>query len=190
MTNPAQNPYTSSLPADQPGGQPGAQLSRGEIDQLIRVNQIITFALANGIVVITAVMGYLTWSNNDGEFKFAFSGDDFLFPLIGFVMVGATIPFGLIVKRVIFQQAREQAARLQPSSSAGDDELVVSTEVMGRIASGTIIGQAAAEGGAVLNAVLMMIGDNFIHLIPIGVAFLAVIVQVPTYGRLCNWLRQ
>lgn len=187
MINPAQNPYTSSLPAD-PSGSP---LNRGEIDQLIRVNQIITFALANGIVVITAVMGYLSWSNNEGAFKFSLSSEDMLFPLIGFVMVAATLPVGFIVKRVIFQQAKEQAARLQDASStAGEEELVVNNEVMGRIATGTIISQAAAEGGAVANAILMMLGDNFIHLIPIAIALLAVIIQVPTYHRVCSWLRQ
>ncbi len=36
------------------------------------------------------------------------------------------------------------------------------------------------EGSAVVNAVFMMIGDNLWHLIPIAIAVLAILINIPT----------
>lgn len=158
------------------------------LEGFLRREQIITFALIQSVVFITAIMAYLAfWSGDWGPANAAPSDDDTVL-----VAIGAAVCFGgcfasFVVNRLM------RAAAIQQFVSAGEEvevsvqeSMAISSRIRELLAASqtrTIVCLALVEGAAVINAMLMMLDANLTHLVMIAFCFVAMVLQFPTLQK-------
>ena len=185
MNDPAKNPYAAS--ASTPGGLPGGLPD--SIRQASRTGLIITFALAQGVLVISAVVGYLGVRDLGADQGWIRAdGDSMLYILIGF---GVFVVNGVLAFVLSSSMKRSAVAEFQSSNEEvpqplEDDTTLgpAASKLLGMSATWTLVGQALLEGSAVINAVFMMLASNLIFVIPILFAIVGIAFQAPFPGKL------
>lgn len=185
MTDPVQNPYISpeSIAEDAPGGS---------LSEFVRPGQIITFALVQGVLVITAILflfikGEAAAVNPAAPNAPTAGGGDLVLPGIGIVAaVGAcVIAFALrtMLRRTSINKYRKTETKPQEIASQDASLTPAMRQLMKDSQVGTLIGQVILEGAAVMNAILMVVDDNIIHLVPIAILVAGIVIQLPTVGK-------
>lgn len=183
---PIQNPYLASA---TPGSNSDNQVN---LKGLVRTSQIIAFALIQAVVFITAIMAYLTLLSSDGGPANAAPANPPADDSLVMVVIGVVACFvGCIASFVANRLLKGMAIR-QFSSSGEEvelpvDETVTMTAEISRLLTTSqtrmIIGMALVEGAAVINAVMMMLDENMIHLVMVAICLVAMAVQFPTLQK-------
>jgi hypothetical protein len=165
------------------------------------MGQIITFALAKGAVIFSALAVYLVLSGTLGGDATAADGAtacsptlDQVLPLLGVLLLGVGgvaavwVP-GLLRSQAIgrFRQSGEtinhplaEQTPLPPATPLGD--------LVAGLMSATLVSQAILEGVASANAIFLLLTGQWFLLIPASIAIFGVVVQVPTAGKMMDRL--
>lgn len=182
MSDSAQNPYAT-------GSTGGSSDGLSQLRMAAKTGSVITLALAMGIVTVSVILGFMASQKDFGDSNaFRLDADSMVFVVIGFgkflVCVAACVILRSVSKRKVAEimQSSEtpfpvpirEDSKLPPVTKAATQTLFTST----------LIGQALFEGGAMLNAILMFLDQNFIFLIPIVLGIAGVLFQMPTESRL------
>lgn len=187
MEDPAKNPYAAS--STQRGATNFGGGAPGTINGAARIGTVITLALVSGVVMMSAIMSFLVLSDPpEEESLFRFDGDAMLFLGVGYVVFLGGAFVAIVMRGLMKGQA---AANLRsagedfPQPLDGNSSLPPSGRAfVGAFATYTLIGQALLEGPAVINVILMFIENNFAHAIPIVLAIIGILLQIPTAGRI------
>ncbi|TWU07850.1 M48 family metalloprotease [Stieleria varia] len=190
MTNdPAQNPYTAS---QQDGGESLTNLKH-IIQGNSRTGMIITFALIQGIVIVSAIMVFMVFSRRQpGDSLLGLDSDSMIWIVLGggiaLVSIIATVVLRAVFRSIAYGEFR--GANVDPEVMRETNASVPQAvpKLIGAFQTRTIIGQAILEGAAMINAVLMFVNDNLLHVIPIVVLVVGVGLQVPTPGKIRDWI--
>jgi hypothetical protein len=187
VDDPVQNPYIDAGSFDAQGD------SGASIKERVRIGMIITFALVQGLVIMTAIILFVSQgdapipADNAGAMPPA--GGDWVLPGIGLVAcIGACFASFFVVtmmKRVATGKFRSEAPpKTQPLNLASEKALPRPVaQLLGASQTWTIVGQAILEGAAVINVVLMLIDHNYIHLAAIGILIAGIVIQLPTVSK-------
>ncbi|MEM9588973.1 MAG: hypothetical protein AAGA03_16955 [Planctomycetota bacterium] len=158
----------------------------------VRTGQIITFALIQGVIVVTAVMLYLVLANQKASAD-ADAGDaveqvarepneggDLVLPALSLLIgMGAAIAATTIVpalRRTAAARFRtQQQSKLNPAATES---------YLSAWGTSTVIGQAVCEGAAMLCAVLMLVGETLLPLIPIALLLAGIALLCPTESKI------
>ena len=183
MNDPVQNPYISPDSVDQNGPS-------GSLTGFVRLGQIITFALVQGVLFTTAIMYFMmddpAVANPVTNSPPAGNGD-LVLPGIGIVAaIGACmIAFVLtkMLRRTIIAKYRATETTPQQVTSQDVSLTPAMRQLMQGSSTGTLVGQAILEGAAVMNAILMLVDNNLIHLVPIAILVIGIVIQFPTVGK-------
>jgi len=183
--DPAKNPYTANA-AD--GGSGFAAGGTTTINGFATTGMIISLGLVGGVVAVSAVMTFLMLSDPpEDQPVFRFAGESTIFVIVGYAVFIGGAAAAVVLRRVMKQQAvaefkssnAELPQPLQPHSPLPGSAV----KLLGAAQVYTIVGGALLEGPAVLNAILMFIDHNFAHAIPVFLAVIGILIQVPTAGR-------
>ncbi|TWT83475.1 hypothetical protein CA13_49400 [Planctomycetes bacterium CA13] len=180
MNDPVRNPYLN---------REAAASSPDQLRGFVRTNQIIWFALIQGTVLITAILGYMSFTSEPLAERppdaMPAGLGDYVLPMVGVTFGVGAIVVSLVLTRMLRQTAINKFAACNESVQRPVDENVPLTHAVTQLLSASsamsIVGMAIPEGAAVLNAVLMLIdGQPLIHLCVIIVCVAAIAVQFPT----------
>lgn len=182
MNTPIRNPYTN------PNDGPGYPKYSGSLSQLARTGMIITFALAQGTVAVGAILWFIGGGDGDGE-------TDTIYLAVGFAAtLGSCLVAGFVPPLI------RSAAVSRFRSEGNSVERPIDTEAQlsdpcARLVGGgltaSLIGQAAMEGAAIINLILMFIGGgNLIHVGLAVVGLIGIAMLTPTLGRLTTLVEQ
>ncbi|MGB7346137.1 MAG: hypothetical protein WBD20_18105 [Pirellulaceae bacterium] len=196
MTDPVQNPYIT------PGSAGSGGDANPSIKGVARVGMIITLAMVQGIVVITAIILYLTIDNDKldpngaAQPRVAAEPTDWLMPglglLFGLIACVAAFVVTRVMKSIAMNKFRQHnSLHSTPHSDIPRSDIPRSgiqstpqvTQLLGALQTKTIVGQVILEGAAVINAVFMMIDGNLIHLAVIGILIAGILFQLPTVSK-------
>ena len=186
MDDPVRNPYVSphSLDQSEVGNDDAALAAHA------RTGQIITFALVQGVIVIGAVMAFLSWQGpaNQAPAGAPAVGDDLILLAVGIIMAVGSWIAAIIVPGVIRRNAADQ---LSESADKAVGRMSIDAlppyslqKFLGASQSATLVGQAVLEGAAVANLILMFVDGNWIHLLLAVVCVIGIAFQVPTTEKL------
>jgi hypothetical protein len=185
-----QNPYSpgkannaSRLPTS---GMPAT------IAAAAKTNQLISLAMVMGVTTITGILTYLCISRAD---KFAdlitIKNDSILFLALGFGSTLTCAVLGYILRGQTLQSAINRFVDSSPPLSQPisiDEPFPGSQDLFAAYATANLLGAALLEGSAVLNAVLMLIGDNLLHLLPIALAIGGILITLPSVAKLKHYV--
>jgi hypothetical protein len=179
MHDPVRNPY---IPASDVGND--HQIGReGSLLQHVRTGQVITFAMIMGLIMMVGILLTLSIDGDKGQ------ADDKNSILI---LLGIGAGFLAIITSLVLSRWQHRAAlmALRANRAADDaipsDSQTVTSSVarfLGSSASATLVGQAVLEGAAVINAVLMVIDGNLLHLAVVAVMIVGMALQTPTIAK-------
>ena len=199
MTTPIQNPYTRGQSSE--GDQAGNLTT---IASTVRVGQIITFALVQGVIVVAAVMTYLAFGNREVDqqladaqdaadfFAMPSSADDWLLPALGIaVAVGAAV-VALVVPNLMRRSGiidfRATGTSLDVPVDPKQSLPWPASKLMGTYLTSKIVGEAVLEGAAMLNLVLLMLDQSVLHYVPIAALLAGIALQFPTISKAQHFL--
>ncbi len=171
----------------------------------VRVGQIITFALAQGVLLVAAVMTYLALSNDAGqqaqgepqpEPVIADGGllgsPDLLMLLIGLSIAAICCFAAVLIPSLIRQRAIDRFHASNESLpmplQAHDDLPPAARDLVQSRMTATLTSQALLEGAGMINAIFLLISPHLLYLVPIVIAVFGIVVQVPTVAKLLDWL--
>jgi hypothetical protein len=161
----------------------------GTIKTTSATGTLITFALISGVVMISAVMTFMILSNPpEDQSLLRVDGDAMLFLGIGYVAFLGGALAAVILRSQLKGRAIEKLRASHeplPRPLEGDSPLPQSGQsFLGEVATFTLIGQAVLEGPAIINAIFMLMENNFAHAIPIVIAILWIAAQIPTVDKI------
>lgn len=191
MNDPSKNPYTKSSTA--PGGRHSGGQGLGTINSVSMIAGLIGYALIGGVIIITAILSFLVLSDPpEDQSLFRFDKDSMVFLAIGYFVFFSGAVASVVVRRILkwYANSRFKASGDElPHLLQADSPLPASAQTfLGSVAAYTLVGQALLEGPAVINAVFLLIQNNFAHLIPIVLAVIGIAIQIPTRGKLTSLL--
>lgn len=185
MTDPVQNPYISpELNMESALG--------GSLSEFIRPGMIITFALAQGVLIITAILYFFVMdgpasANPVGPNAPPAGNGDLVLPGIGIAAAVGACVIAFVLRKMLRQTSinKYRATETNPQPLTSQDASLTSAmrQLMQDSQTGTLIGQAILEGAAVMNAILMMIDNHPIHLAPIAILLAGIVIQLPTVSK-------
>ena len=174
------------------------------IRSVVFMGQVITFALAKGAVIFSALAVYLVLSGTlggDGGDGPAANGAtaggptlDQALPLLGVLLlavggVAAVWVPGLLRSQAIgrFRQSGEtithplaETTPLPPATPIGN--------LVAGLMSATLVSQAILEGVASANAMFLILTGQWFVMIPASIAIFGIVAQVPTAGKVMDRL--
>ncbi|EMI16731.1 membrane protein [Rhodopirellula maiorica SM1] len=183
---PIQNPYLASSASESTSG------NQVDLKAHLRTSQIIAFALIQGVLFITAIMGYLSIVSGDGGPADGPPADPAADNDMMMLAIGAVAAFGGCFASFVANKMFKAMAIRQFASTGEEVDVPVQesmkitsgiSELLATSQTRMIVGMALAEGAAVINAVLMMLDGNLIHLVMIGFCLVAMAVQFPTLQK-------
>ncbi|QEF96882.1 hypothetical protein Mal15_09120 [Stieleria maiorica] len=187
MNDPAKNPYVAS------SATPGGTFPQGQrattIDAAAKTGTIISLALISGVMMISGILAYLVFANPpEDQSLLRFDGDAMLFLIIGYGVFVASSGAAIVLRGIMKAQAAAQLKSSDvdlPQPLKADSPLPPQAQsFLGAVATYTLIGQALVEGPAIINAVFLFIDNNLAHLVPIVLAVIGILLQIPTAGKL------
>ena len=183
--DPSRNPYTSSrVSGGVTAGAPGVL----SIQAASRTGLIITFALVQGLLVTAGICGYLGIQNlGPGVAALRIDTDSILFLAIGFGIFFINCVLAVVLPMVMKSKADMDLANSNeplPQPLEDDTELPTAAQTaLGAAATRRLISQALLEGGAIINAIFMLIESNLVFAIPVAIAVVGIGVQAPLASR-------
>ena len=175
---PTSNPYTPANPFSRSNnGVPGSL--RG----IVRTNQIIAFALIQGVVVITTILLVLAWDDINFANPLMVRGNSGVLLIVG-LMAGlvanvlAPVFYSVLTHRAI----DDYTTQLQNHSEIDNDATHknLSRKFLAGIGTAMLVAMAILEGVCVINAVFLMISGSVLHIVIIAVTVIAMCYFVPT----------
>lgn len=178
MPVPIQNPYLSSDEVQT------SSTDGGTVGSRTRVGQIISAALGLGILMTTGVMLSVAFGSPSED---SFATQEFVLLLVGMmVCVGsltvATVA-GLALRRRAIKTYAATLGDQAPKIETGTPATGALGTLLGQLQVRQIVGQAVLEGSAMINAMLMMVDGNLLHIAPIAVALISVLLMTPTIPK-------
>lgn len=173
MDDPVQNPYLASQSDEE------VSSNSTNVRRAVRQGQIITFAMVQGVVVIAVLFAFMARDTKPD--------DDMLMPVIGIAVAIVALGIATVIPMLIIRGAIEnyRGSADEPNSPSIDTELgpAVST-LVARRQTATLVSQAALDGAATANLVLMLLdGHLLLHGVITGVLIVGIVLQVPTTGK-------
>lgn len=163
------------------------------ITQQARLGQILTFALVQGMIVIAAVMAFITFSQPEPEPPVEPVGvGAYVLPAIVVFMIIMAFAANMIIvpmiRRVAIQRFHGDADA--PNELPGNEEPVGAplARLIGADQAARVVGQACFEGGGTIAAVFMMMDRNPSYLIAVAVALAGIAAQFPSVTKIRHWL--
>lgn len=170
-----------------------------------RVGQIITFALAQGVLLVAAVMIYISLGSGTGrqaqdqpapepviQDSGLLGSPDLLLLVLGFAVIAISGLAAVWVPSLICLRAVERfqaAGEPLPTPLQAHGELSpAARRLVQRRMSATLASQALLEGAGMINAILLVASPHLLYLVPIAIAVFGIVVQVPTAAKLLDWL--
>ncbi|NNE01449.1 MAG: hypothetical protein HKN47_29400 [Pirellulaceae bacterium] len=210
MTDPVRNPYSSQTSVDG-GVLNGGAADGGELESylvpFVRTGSIITLALAQGVVMIVAVLWFVGMSNRPvpdaadaavpadvdpaAVDPAVLGGDGVLLAVgVGAAVLACIVAFILprMIRRAAIDQYQQATPAEQPNAKGAAVVTAPLRQLLGASQTATLVGQAVLEGAAVLNAIMMFLNHNWIHLVPIAILLLGILIQMPTVQRKRDWI--
>lgn len=171
------NPYEAPRTKAELPEHLGEQLSGPQIEASLRVAQIITAALAIGLLTFTAFSLFSMYQRN-AIINWNFS----TITIFGLGLAASAIPASFIIPKFI----AAPSVRLQAD---GTPETRVQS-LLGQYQSQLIIGLALLEGAGFLNSFALMQENNPTSLLATILSIGMMIVRIPTRSRLQYWLSE
>ncbi len=169
----------------------GGEMKKGSghsLSDVARPGTIITFALVQGIVIIAAIFAYMVFSGepappNDAPEPIP----SYVMPAIG-LLASAGACAGAIVLPGLFR--RNSEAEFKSSGEQvvlpirADQPL---SDAQAKLAAGNqaaaLVGQALLEGAAVINLVLFLLDEHWIHFGFAAISVIGILLLAPTAGK-------
>lgn len=172
------------------------------IKSVVRTGQIITFALAKGLVLI-AIAAIVLSGNQDGaanvpgdriDQKGVMADSGEILPIIGFAVFVLAAVAGIVVPGFIRASAIhdfQQSGQRLPATIEVDAPLTQEAgQLMNRLMVSTLIGQAIFEGAGTLNLVLLMLTNQWYLLVPAIFAVFAIVALCPSQAKVLDRLER
>ncbi|WP_168566155.1 hypothetical protein [Crateriforma spongiae] len=171
---------------------------------LIRIGQIITFALIQGLILIAAVMTYMTLSSADqreavaqemaAEEREPAGAGDLVLPGIATAFTAISLAAAFFLPPTI-RKAAVQRFRAEQSGGFtvpdGDDPIEGPMRYLsGGDQAARIVTSAIFEGVGVMGSILMMIQGDLLFLIFPAIGIAGIASQFPTLTKVQDWMRQ
>lgn len=166
-----ENPYRPSANVNQP---PITAANELQIAGIARVSQVITLALASGILTIT-VFAIFQFYRGNAAANWQISP----IVLIGWLMAGMAIPASFLVPSFVGQTNSTE------STASPTNHL---NSLLQRFQSQHIIGLSIVEGMGLLNAVAFMQQHHPGSAVMALVMFGVVLLKFPTANRIKQWV--
>ena len=151
---------------------------------LLRTNQIIAMALIQGVVIITAILVFVSWDNINFANPLMVRAGGGLLLVIGVIVGLAAVLLAPIFFTVSKNRAiREYRFQLKDRSSRSHEMSThrgVDRELFGRLGTAMLIAMALLEGSCVINAIFLVLNGSPIHLYLIAICLLEMSVFIPT----------
>lgn len=187
MTVPIKNQYVES-----PSRPDREEVLRNSL----RIGQVISFALIQGIILVSAVAvfvaarehragdGVAQRQNESGSLF------DSLLSTAGFGLTLAAIPTALVLRRLLRQTGSAQSCPPEPAKSATDKDKITPREssLLAADRISVIFAQAILEGVAFFNAIVIFIAGNLWQLAAIFVLLAVMASLTPTRAKAERWL--
>jgi hypothetical protein len=187
-----------------PGGQVAEFGPNGTvtIKSVVRTGQIITFALAKGLVLIAIAAILLSGKQGEpangpgdrGDQQGVMADSGAILPIVGFAAFVLAAVAGFVVPGFIRASAIhdfQQSGQRLPSTIDVDAPLTQEAgQLMSRLMVSTLIGQAIFEGAGMLNLVLLMLTNQWYLLIPAIFAVFAIVAQCPSQANVLDRLER
>ena len=194
----ARNPYVVTGSGD--GGDPSRRTGNqgATLAGLTRIGQVITLAIAQGGVLILAILWFLSSGKQDEE------GLNVVLLAIGAGVFVVNAAAAIIIPRTMraagIRQYRSQADVPPSAVSVGvsrwdeaDAQAVLPLEdavLLQRDQTARIVGQAILEGAAMVNSVFLVLNSHPIHAVLAVVAVAGIVATIPTVDRLRRFLAE
>jgi len=184
--DPAQNPYLAS-PGSAAVFQSGK--SAATIRSAATTGMIITFALAQGVIVIGAVALWMALGDRgEDQPLYEIGGESLIFQIVGAVAILGGVG-GAAVLRMLMRHAAVQnyLSAEEPLPQPLDEHTPLppaAGQLIGGESAATIVGQALCEGAVVINLIFLLLSENLIFLLPSLIGLVGIVIQIPTSGRL------
>lgn len=183
--DPVQNPYIDSVDAGSPDFPAAFSNGPSTIANAVKQGTIIHICLVMGMLSISGIMTFMT-ATGDAGVNFAVNSDSLLLLVIGvgacLMSLAASIAIKIVTTNGALMLWRSNAPDVQPPIPV-DSPFQLSPQALGGLNSSRLISAALLEGGAVINAVFILINENLLHLIPIGIAAVAILLSIPSTGK-------
>lgn len=191
------NPYlvTSDDSEELSGGLPaGSSMNApSSLQHFARVGQIITIALAKGMLVIGVVLIVMRWGQPADPFNLTL-------PLIGTVLFIVILVLAWIVPAAMraraihqFRQSARIADWLANSDATAVERLIdqgvtqplplPAKRLLTMDQTARMVSHGLLEGVGVVNLVFFMLNGNAVHLVWPVILWVAIVVQIPTVSR-------
>ncbi|TWU37215.1 hypothetical protein [Novipirellula artificiosorum] len=187
MSDPVQNPYLSPTAASA-----AATESTGTLLTTLRTNQIIAIALIQGVLLITAILAFMTLRSapnaNPAPVAMPAGAGDLVLPLMGAVLGAGSLVASMLVSKIMRQASINRFIASKENVPRPIDENITMTpairKLVGAASATRIVALAILEGAAVFNAILMLLdGYLALHLAVITVCIFAMGVRFPTLRK-------
>lgn len=192
MTDEFQNPY---LDPDAPDAATGAVVAGGTLTGFIKTGQIIAFALAMGLVMMTLVLGYITFSSTGEEQPISVlpgPDDDWILPGVGIVAFLGSAMGAIVVPPTIRRSAAASfAAKGERVDLHTGAEVKITPGLqmlLGGYFSAMLIGQALLEGAATANLILMVLDEQLLHIGIAAICLVGMLMQFPTRDKIIGMI--
>lgn len=199
-------PQQYAPPAPLPA-EPSMGPQRGiySVATAARTGQIITFALAQGVLLAAGVLTYLAVGNDarpaapgqpqpgpaiaDGGLL---GSPDGVMLAIGWSIAAfsflAAIWLPSFSRRRALKRYQATQESLPMPLQAHDELPPAARNLVHSRMTATLMSQALLEGAGMTNAILLVISPHLLHLVPVAIAVCGIVAQLPTTGKLLDWL--
>lgn len=193
MANPNSNPFLSSqinegIGPDQTNQNPFTTLS---LHTTARTGQIITLALAKGVIIIALVFIILMTDDarivKNAELFVPIGGAAFVLAIMGAFVVPRVLRSRAETR---FQNHPELVA-MDPTSRRRWVDWDARTPVppplktfLSDQQTATLVGQATLEGSAVINLVFALLDGSWLHFVVAFLVVVGIVSMIPTVGKL------
>ncbi len=153
--------------------------------------QIIAAALLLGVLIFLGIVLYLVFGQGQGQAMG--DGDLPVVSLIAVLLLMTNAPLSYVVPRLQAQAALKQIAAGTWKAPPGADAADFGSDAGKLLAvrqTSMIIGLALLEGVAFLGCIAFMLEGQVFALAVVGVAYLLMLTQFPTEGRISAWIER
>ncbi len=183
--DPVANPYTKNDPLD------GGHAEGMSIADCVKTSQMVTFAMAMGLLFVSGVMVFV--AAGDAEFAdlLAFNKDKQLLLGIGCVCTLIGVVASFVLRSLVRKQSMHSWLETNPQVDlpiSVDVPIPQAHKLLEGVTASNLIGAALLEGPGVINAILMMVNQYALHLIPIAICFVCLLVKIPTINGVKNYI--
>lgn len=157
------------------------QLPQITPQQRLTMMFVIWAALIMGVVTFGVIVGIIGQNNEPGD-------DLPILTYLGLGMAALMLVLRTFVPELVGRNLFRQAMEKIKAEQIQDEEQVLATYYQ-IFMTRMIIGLALLEGAAMLNLVAIMVEQNFIAYVPVGILLLVMLASMPSKSKLDGWIR-